>query len=213
MTRCGIFLRAYSRVGDDADDLARAVVGQIRVRLVQANLDDLAQRVAALEELPRQGLVDDDHTRRRFAVRLSEHAPAQQRDAHRREVVLAHFVVFRSLAVRAGVAGLADDTEWRIHPSRGRQRRRHADGAHTRQGLHSVQDLPEELRCLGRDAEVRRVVPCPVSTRADQQDQRHGDLYNDQRAANALARRTARSAASLGSPRATRSSTAMRICD
>jgi hypothetical protein len=56
----------------------------------ERDIDPAPQRILVGPVAPGGGRIDDDHVRRPLGIAIGEHAPANERDAERREVVSAH---------------------------------------------------------------------------------------------------------------------------
>ena len=210
-----VVAQAHPRIGNDSHDLARPVVGQIRVAAVDASLDDLAQRIGSPKYC-------------RASVSLMTATPAAFSPSasvnvrpRRRPIPIVSkksaldLVVLRVAELVARIARLSHDTERHGHRLPRRQPARHTDRSHAGHALHALHDLTVELRDLRRDAEMRGVAPRAIARKsgeidlhrqqpvrvephvdahharvtvdheagADQQDQRHRNFDDDQRAA------------------------------
>ncbi len=77
-------------VADDADDFARSWTTDLLLLLARdaaVERDALAERILAWPVAPRHRLADDHNPRLTFAILVGERAAAEERNAHRREVV------------------------------------------------------------------------------------------------------------------------------
>ena len=97
--RLGRRLERLLHVADDADDLHP---WEVRRRL-GSKLNQLPERIAIGKVLPGHGLVDHDHPRRAFTIRLRQEPASTKRDTECREVIwrrraeAGHDVVVRTL--------------------------------------------------------------------------------------------------------------------